>query len=193
MTGWQPLAKRVMFVVIFAFFVWAIGRAADAEAHLIRYPDHPNRSVLENRERSQERNLGHARYVCRQGGGEHKRWACKAQTWIASELAETRESLSEREDSLRHAGDGSSADSANSRSESGWAAVQMMYGNRLAADSAGDPWPNCPDPHDGSGASWYATVACENNGSWLDSPGYYRCGLQFDPMWERFYGRRFCP
>jgi hypothetical protein len=33
MTGWQPLAKRVMFVVIFAFFVWAVGRAADAEAH----------------------------------------------------------------------------------------------------------------------------------------------------------------
>ena len=33
MTGWQPLARRVMFVLIFAFFVWAIGRAADAEAH----------------------------------------------------------------------------------------------------------------------------------------------------------------
>jgi hypothetical protein len=36
-------------------------------------------------------------------------------------------------------------------------------------------------------------VACENGGDWLDSPGYYRCGLQFDPMWERHYGRRFCP
>jgi hypothetical protein len=32
-TGWQPLAKRLAFVLIFAWFVWAIGRAADAEAH----------------------------------------------------------------------------------------------------------------------------------------------------------------
>jgi hypothetical protein len=31
--GWQPLAKRIAFVLIFIWFVWAIGRAADAEAH----------------------------------------------------------------------------------------------------------------------------------------------------------------
>lgn len=44
----------------------------------------------------------------------------------------------------------------------------------------------------GPGHSWYDTVGCENGGSWLDSPGFYRCGLQFDPMWERVYGR-LCP
>jgi hypothetical protein len=32
-TGWQPLAKRIAFILIFIWFVWAIGRAADAEAH----------------------------------------------------------------------------------------------------------------------------------------------------------------
>lgn len=77
--------------------------------------------------------------------------------------------------------------------EATWAEIQIRYANLIAVASAGDPWPNCPDPHDGSGASWHDTVRCENGGSWLDSPGYYRCGLQFDPMWERHYGRRFCP
>jgi hypothetical protein len=40
MTGWQPLAKRLAFVLIFAWFVWAIGRATDAEAHY--QPGHHN-------------------------------------------------------------------------------------------------------------------------------------------------------
>jgi hypothetical protein len=33
MIGWKPLTNRILFCIIFAFFVWAIGRAADAEAH----------------------------------------------------------------------------------------------------------------------------------------------------------------
>lgn len=69
---------------------------------------------------------------------------------------------------------------------------QIWAGNILGRESSGDPWPNCPDPWDGSGASWTDTVGCENSGNWLDSPGYYRCGLQFDPMWERRFGR-LCP
>jgi hypothetical protein len=32
-SGWKPLTNRILFCIIFAFFVWAIGRAADAEAH----------------------------------------------------------------------------------------------------------------------------------------------------------------
>lgn len=79
------------------------------------------------------------------------------------------------------------------RPQTSWAAIQIHYATLIARASSRDPWPNCPDPYDGSGASWDRTVACENAGSWLDSPGYYRCGLQFDPMWERHYGRRFCP
>jgi hypothetical protein len=74
--------------------------------------------------------------------------------------------------------------------------AQIRAANHLAATSLGDPWPNCPDPgprdNQGPGHSWTDTVACENGGSWLDSPGFYRCGLQFHPMWERVYGR-LCP
>jgi hypothetical protein len=31
--GWKPLTNRILLCAIFLFFVWAIGRAADAEAH----------------------------------------------------------------------------------------------------------------------------------------------------------------
>ena len=74
----------------------------------------------------------------------------------------------------------------------GWRAKQIQAAETIARESSGDPWPNCPDPHDGSGASWDDTVACENGGDWNDSPGYFRCGLQFEPMWERRFGR-LCP
>lgn len=76
-----------------------------------------------------------------------------------------------------------------------WRARQIAAAETLGreADAAGtDPWPNCPDPYDHAGASWDDTVACENSGSWLDSPGYFRCGLQFEPMWERRFGE-LCP
>jgi hypothetical protein len=73
-----------------------------------------------------------------------------------------------------------------------WRSRQIAAAEVIARESGGDPWPNCADPYDGSGASWDDTVQCENTGNWLDSPGYYRCGLQFDPMWERRFGR-LCP
>jgi hypothetical protein len=164
--------RFILVVCAIAIGVLLITRAT-ADAHLLRYPDKPSLSVLENRESSQERNLAHARYVANNGAQANQRWHRIAVRWLAEELLETRRALRPP--------------------VTDWAAIQMRYGDRLAADSVGDPWPSCPDPHDGSGASWYDTVKCENNGSWLDSPGYYRCGLQFDPMWERVYGRRFCP
>ncbi len=55
----------------------------------------------------------------------------------------------------------------------------------------GDPWPNCPDPFDGSG-SWDDTKACESGrGSWdYDPPGYYCGPLQLDPrIWARIIAR----
>lgn len=73
-----------------------------------------------------------------------------------------------------------------------WPEIQIHYATLIAQASGGDPWPNCPDPYDGRG-SWSDTVNCENHGNWYDSPGYYRCGLQFDPGWERKYGVKFCP
>jgi hypothetical protein len=73
---------------------------------------------------------------------------------------------------------------------------QIWAGNILGREAkeagARSPWPNCPDPWDGGGHSWQDTVNCENNGNWLDSPGPYRCGLQFAPSWERRFGR-LCP
>lgn len=72
-----------------------------------------------------------------------------------------------------------------------WVQRQIRVANIIGAASSGDPWPNCPDPFDGGG-SWQDTVNCENGGNWYDSPGYYRCGLQFDPGWETKYGR-LCP
>lgn len=72
-----------------------------------------------------------------------------------------------------------------------WITRQITIATKIAQESGGDPWPNCPDPFDGSG-TWQDTVNCENGGNWYDSPGYYRCGLQFDPGWEIKYGR-LCP
>lgn len=81
-----------------------------------------------------------------------------------------------------------------------WAALQIAAATVIGRESGGDPWPNCPDPFDGGG-SWFDTVKCENKKmfqlygfprAWLDSPGYFRCGLQFDPGWERRFGR-LCP
>ena len=73
---------------------------------------------------------------------------------------------------------------------------QIWAANILARDSLSDPWPNCPDPgprdNQGPGHSWTDTVGCENGGNWLDSPGFYRCGLQFHPNWEKVFGR-LCP
>lgn len=118
---------------------------------------------------SQSKNLAHAKYVCNNGAKQAKRWSCRAVRWLSREIGETRRALLPD-----------------------WAAIQIRYATMIAEASGGDPWPNCPDPYDGSG-SWHDTVRCENGGNWLDSPGYYRCGLQFDPGWEYKYKRKFCP
>lgn len=73
-----------------------------------------------------------------------------------------------------------------------WRAKQIAAAETIAREAASDPWPNCSDPVWDGASSWDVTVACENSGDWLDSPGYYRCGLQFDPMWETRFGR-LCP
>lgn len=48
----------------------------------------------------------------------------------------------------------------------GSVASQIRAAEIIGSQSSGDPWPSCPDPYDGSGASWDDTVACENGGSW---------------------------
>jgi|SRR5688572_26321721 len=46
-------------------------------------------------------------------------------------------------------------------------ASQIKAAEIIGSQSAGDPWPNCPDPYDGSGASWEDTADCESDG-WDD-------------------------
>jgi hypothetical protein len=171
--------SRATAVIAAVFMVWATGRAIDTEiasAHLVRLPDSPAKSLLENRLAQQSENLYHARYVCRRGKGPKRAFHCQAaEGWLLREWRETKAALEPK--------------------TPWYVTKQIAVAEKLGAsgDAAGtDPWPNCPDPYDHAGHSWVDTVNCENNGSWLDSPGYYRCGLQFDPMWERKYGR-LCP
>ena len=65
----------------------ALALAAPAQAHLIAKP---KAKTLEARKASQDRNLAHASYVCRAGGGYHRYWACHAKRWLERELGETR-------------------------------------------------------------------------------------------------------
>jgi hypothetical protein len=145
--------------------------AANGDPHLVT---RPKNGTLKATERSQATNLKHAKYVCTYGRRVHKRWACHAIGWLMRELRQTRHALYPIHDRTGY-----------------WIARQIWAANQIGSSSAGDPWPHCPDPHDGRG-SWQDTVNCENGGNWMDSPGYYRCGLQFDPMWERRFGR-LCP
>lgn len=170
----------VVLVVALAAFAFAIR----GDAHLVRLPDYPKKSVLENRLASQQENLYHARYVCRRGAGANRRWHCEAATgWLLREYRQTQKRL-----------------------RPWWIARQIEVAEILGKDGDAqqtDPWPNCPDPYDHAGHSWYDTVACENRAysekwgptdprTWRDSPGYFRCGLQFEPRWEDRYGR-LCP
>lgn len=70
--------------------------------------------------------------------------------------------------------------------------VATIIGYAALNSGGNDPWPNCPDPIFNGARSWQDTANCENHGNWYDSPGFYRCGLQFDPGWESKYGR-LCP
>jgi len=66
----------------------ALITAAPASGHLIAH--HPkNTKNLRSIERSQTQNLKHAKYVCANGAGMHKRWSCHATKWLTRELNET--------------------------------------------------------------------------------------------------------
>ncbi|MFL5864690.1 MAG: hypothetical protein ACJ780_28670 [Solirubrobacteraceae bacterium] len=144
--------------------------AAPATAHL---PYTPKCKSLECIERSQQRNLAHAEYVAHHGAHAHRRWAKRAVVWLTRELGQTWARLHPPAPRVVS-----------------WVERQMYAAAVIARESGSDPWPSCPDPWDGG--SFSSLVACENGGSWYDSPGYYRCGLQFDPIWERRFGR-LCP
>lgn len=83
------MRKLVTLLVVGA----ALLGAAPAHAHLVRVPDYPQKSLLENRLASQTINLKHARYVCNNGANAHKRWACPAVKWLSRERNETKAAL----------------------------------------------------------------------------------------------------
>lgn len=60
--------------------------ATRAEAHLVTKPKTSDRAAVHA---SQNENLAHARYVCRQGRGTVKRWHCHAAVWLAKEAKQT--------------------------------------------------------------------------------------------------------
>lgn len=140
-----------------------------ARAHLVKkLPQHGSQRLQHKRA---VKDLRHATYVCVKGWGHVKRAHCRAIPWLKRVLQRTapRPVLS-----LNY-----------------WIARQIAAATSIAHGASIDPWPNCPDPFF-NGASWQALVNCENSGNWYDSPGYFRCGLQFVPSWENVYGR-LCP
>lgn len=170
--------RKLLLLTAVLFITTTTGTTA--QAHLVTKPKN---DTLKSTLHSQTENLKHVRYVCRRGKGITKRWHCLARRWLIRERKETLRRIDQANNPYRSAGY--------------WANIQILYATKIAWSSREDPWPNCPDPgprdNQGSGHTWYDTVACENHGNWLDSPGYYRCGLQFDPDWEVKYKTRFCP
>ena len=73
----------VMAIVMF-------GGTSTAQAHLVTKP---KGETLKYRLASQTENLAHAKYVCRRGKGDHKRWSCKAVAWLTSERKRTEGAL----------------------------------------------------------------------------------------------------
>ena len=69
----------------------------------------------------------------------------------------------------------------------------IQAAEQVAREGVGDPWPNCLDPYDGSGASWQRTKNCESPGyAWSADPPGYDCGpLQLDPILWRHVIRRW--
>lgn len=75
--------KLRLTLVVCAFTLLA---APVASAHLITKPKDHTRSSIHA---SQLKNLAHARYVCNNGGGAHKRWSCKAVVWLTFQAKRT--------------------------------------------------------------------------------------------------------
>lgn len=80
-------------VALLVLVMAALLGVAPAHAHLVKLPDSPSKSHLENRLASQTTNVKHARYVCNNGANAHKRWACTAVKWLSRERNETRAAL----------------------------------------------------------------------------------------------------
>ena len=154
-----------LLLLLIAVAAVALVLAVRSDAHLVATPKDSSVVAIHN---AQSANLYHARYVCRYGDGQHRRWACKAATgWLLREWQQTRPA-----DVIYR---------------------MIQAAEQVAREGVGDPWPNCLDPYDGSGASWQRTKNCESPGyAWSADPPGYDCGpLQLDPILWRHVIRRW--
>lgn len=76
----------LLTLVVGAVMFWV----APAAAYLIAKPACHS---LKCRLAAQTENLRHARYVCYNGAGHHRKWSCLATGWLRRELAKTRAAL----------------------------------------------------------------------------------------------------
>lgn len=83
--------RRVAIAVVAAVAAGVV--VSSSSAHLVARPAGPG---LEARAKSQRVNVAHARFVCRRGGGEHRRWSCRAVRWLERELERTERVLEAR-------------------------------------------------------------------------------------------------
>lgn len=154
-----------LFLVL--LFCFSLLFCSSSKAHI---PGHPQGKSDKAILKFQEQAYSHVKYVCVRGSGEPKRWHCAAEKWLKREIEKTKARLTPS-----------------------WIDIQIYYATIIGRNATKDPWPKCSDPIWNPGSTWQDTVNCENSGNWYDSPGYYRCGLQFDPGWEVHFGVRFCP
>lgn len=81
--------KGTVIIAAFVALIWA----SPANAHLAY---EAKGKTLTQRAESQRLNLAHAKYVCNHGANEHKRWSCKAVSWLTTEYNQTREAMRPR-------------------------------------------------------------------------------------------------
>ncbi len=75
-----------MKIVIAAVLVAAFALAGTAQAHLVTSPKEKTPTATL---KSQERNLAHGKFVCKNGAAKNERWHCKAAKWLRREWKET--------------------------------------------------------------------------------------------------------
>jgi hypothetical protein len=78
----------VKFVLVILVAAAALLWVAPASAHGL--VTHPRCHSLTCREKSQQANLKHARYLCHYGRRQTKRWGCEAVKWLTRELRKTK-------------------------------------------------------------------------------------------------------
>src|SRR5215211_1997400 len=102
-----------------------------ASAHLVS-KSNPKKNKLEHIAKSQEQNLAHSKYVCRNGRKNTKKWHC---VWVGILQKEYKKT----QNKMKPAQPVHDLDY--------WIGKQIWAGNIIGSSATIDPWPNCPDPY----------------------------------------------